>query len=433
MSHAARWLGLALALVSLVGSSAIPGSAAEAQRRFQPEPIAPDAYEPDDSPEQANLLLLVGIRQNRTFHSGDDNDWVYFDLEAGERLVLFTSGSICDTYLYLYAPDGATILAEDDDSGQGANAAIRYAVSQGGAYYARVRQFDPSSPCGPYELVGGIVPPPVADLFEPDNSAPEAKPLELDGKPQEHSLHEPGDQDWVVFAVAANTGIRLETGGACDTYLYLYAPDGRTVLAEDDDSGQFGASVILYTAIEPGAYYARVRHFDESGGVCDQYQLTGTVTLPSLPDAYEPDDSFAQAKPLPLDGTPQMRSFHIPGDVDWVSFRLDANDRVFLFTEGSCDTFLTLYSPDSRVILAEDDDSGGRGNAAILYAVPEPGVYFARVRQFGQSMRTCPSYQLTGAVVSAAKTPTPTVRPFATPTAAPPTPAPTRTPTRTPR
>lgn len=69
---------------------------------------------------------------------------------------------------------------------------------------------------------------------------------------------------------------------------------------------------------------------------------TATTTVP---DAFEPDDSPAQARPLRLDGGLQQHSFHTPGHNDWVSFSLSAGEQVRLLTGGSpCDTFLALRS-----------------------------------------------------------------------------------------
>lgn len=41
-------------------------------------------------------------------------------------------------------------------------------------------------------------------------------------------------------------------------------------------------------------------------------------------DLYEPDDTCAQAKPIPADGIAQHRTFHKPGDADWVVFNATA-------------------------------------------------------------------------------------------------------------
>lgn len=417
-------LALAFA-VAAATSGAVPAPAASAQ---QGGPPAPDVYEPDDSPSQAHPLLLVGIPQRRSFHTPTDTDWAYIVAEAGERVVIYTTGA-CDTFMTLVAPDGETPLAQDDDGGSGSNAQLRFGVPFSGEYLVRVRLFSAAAgPCEAYELVGQVLPPPTADPFEPDNTPDQAQRLAPEGAPQEHTLHAPGDQDWVSLEMSGTTGIRLLTEGPCDTYLYLYAQDRTTILAEDDDGGEFGGSLIAYTIMQGGTYYAKIRHYDERAGVCDLYTLSLSLTAPTLPDSFEPDDLSTQAKPIVLNGTPQTHSVHVPGDTDWVRFPLAAGERVFLFTEGQCDTYLYLYAPDGRTILTEDDDSGEGTNAAIFFRAIESGVHFARVRLFGERARTCSAYQLSGISVpvagAATATATPTVPPSRTATPV----VPTRTP-----
>jgi|SRR5581483_1848018 len=387
--------------------------------------VPADVYEPDDSPEQAHPLLLVGLPQQRTFHSPTDTDWVYFDVDAGERVGVATTGTVCDTFITLYAPDGRTILGQDDDSGGGSNAAIRFTSPVDATYFVEVRQFGrPTSPCGPYELVGMILPPPEADSLEPDNTAAQAKPLPTDGTLQQHSFHVPGDQDWVTLTVEANSALRIATTGDCDTVLTLYAPDGQTQLAKDDDSGRNGNSIVVYTFTQAGTYYAKVENYDPDTGVCDAYALSATPVPPSLPDRYEPDDTPSQAKPLALDGTPQERSLHNPDDLDWVTLTLNANDRILLWTSGPCDTYLYFVAPDGRTVIDEDDDSGESANAAIIASVTQSGAYYGVVRPYGGSTPTCPSYQLQAILLPPAHpgTPGPGVTTTPLPTTGTPTP-----------
>ncbi|MBX3014407.1 MAG: hypothetical protein KF832_22990 [Caldilineaceae bacterium] len=48
------------------------------------------------------------------------------------------------------------------------------------------------------------------------------------------------------------------------------------------------------------------------------------TTQPGQGDVFEDDNSCAQAKPIATDGTLQQRTFHAPGDVDWVQFTATA-------------------------------------------------------------------------------------------------------------
>ena len=212
--------------------------------------------------------------------------------------------------------------------------------------------------------------------------------------------------------------------------LTLFGPDGRSQLAEDDDSGQNGNSIVTYTFTQAGTYFARVRAYDEGLDVCDEYAVTATLVPPSFPDSFEPDDTPEQAHPLPLDGSPQRRSFHSGADLDWVSIFLSAGDRILVWTSGQCDTYLFLVAPDGRTLLAEDDDSGEDTNAALFFAAKQGGQYYAVVRPFGGASPTCPSYTLQGIKLPPA-TPS-TQQPGATPVATPGVPG-GPTPTLTPR
>jgi len=413
LSALAIWLAASLIILPW------PAHVLDHAQAMQSE-LDPDVYEPDDTVEQAHPLLPVGIPQARSFHTPEDVDWVYIDLDAGDRIGISTTGP-CDTFLTLYAPDGRTAIAQDDDSGGEGNALIRFSAPVDGSYYVQVRQFGRATRgCGPYQLIASQLPPPEPDAYEPDDSAAEAKPLPTDGSPQTHSIHVGGDQDWVSLSVQANTAVRIGTQGECDTLLTLFGTDGRSQLAEDDDSGSNGNAALVYTFTAAGTYLARIQMFDELD-VCESYTVSATLTPPSFPDAFEPDNIPEQARPLPLNGTPQERSLHRADDIDWTSFFLSAGDRVLIWTSGACDTYLFIVAADGRTILGEDDDSGEEANAAAFFVAKQSGMFYAVVRPFGGTSATCASYQLQGLLL-------PSVRPGASGTPAPgATPAPVGT------
>jgi tetratricopeptide (TPR) repeat protein len=112
----------------------------------------PDAYEPDDSPEQPRPLALNAESQVRSLHTAGDVDWVSLELQAGQRLALFTNSPTCDTYLTLYGPDARTVLREDDDGGVYRDSVIELTITQAGTYYASVRHFFPEGTCASYRI-----------------------------------------------------------------------------------------------------------------------------------------------------------------------------------------------------------------------------------------------------------------------------------------
>lgn len=64
--------------------------------------------------------------------------------------------------------------------------------------------------------------------------------------------------------------------------------------------------------------------------------------IPSNPgDAYEPDNTCAQANALAPDGSTQMHTFHVAGDHDWVRFNVIANRR-YVITARALGTLVDL-------------------------------------------------------------------------------------------
>jgi YVTN family beta-propeller protein len=124
-----------------------------------------------------------------------------------------------------------------------------------------------------------------SDSFEPDNTPAQAAIMNTAGiTAQNHNICPNGDKDWSTFYVAGPQTLTLETSrllGGTDTMLYLYDPDGSTLLAFNDDKGvavagpnivantnKVGlaadelASRIVYTFVKPGWYVAMVKDFN---------------------------------------------------------------------------------------------------------------------------------------------------------------------------
>lgn len=87
-----------------------------------------------------------------------------------------------------------------------------------------------------------------ADLYEPDNSAGEARMLPANGASEVHTFHEEGDQDWVKFDVTAGNLYLLQTARELtvsmpvNSVIWLYDVDGRTPITYNDDKS--GANII---------------------------------------------------------------------------------------------------------------------------------------------------------------------------------------------
>lgn len=116
-------------------------------------PRCSDGYEPDNTAAQANPLP-VGNLQTHTICDAGDVDWVYLDLIAGKPILLRATATDAssDPLLRIFAPDGSTQVAQNDDA-VGVNAQIFFTPAQTGRYYARVEDATgKSSPTRSYTL-----------------------------------------------------------------------------------------------------------------------------------------------------------------------------------------------------------------------------------------------------------------------------------------
>ena len=112
--------------------------------------ISPDGYEPDDTCGHARIFLVNGPAQTHNFHVAGDEDWVAFTALLGEAYLIETHdlGPNADTYMYLYRPDCATIITENDDGAPPRGSRIEWVADATDTYVIRLRPFS-SARTGP--------------------------------------------------------------------------------------------------------------------------------------------------------------------------------------------------------------------------------------------------------------------------------------------
>lgn len=156
-------------------------------------------------------------------------------------------------------------------SGPGYWNRARYIGELGHQYSFQVRAMDRAGNTGAWSSPATtFINPCSGDSYEPDNGAGQARQMVL-GSAQQHSICGNGDEDWVEFWAERGQRYVIWTGELAvgpdfsfnvDTVLTLYASDGTTVLAENDDISDSIASRIEWIAQQDGWLYARVRHYD---------------------------------------------------------------------------------------------------------------------------------------------------------------------------
>lgn len=112
-----------------------------------PSPTAecPDAYEIDDYAGQARPISPGPGWQDRSFHLADRNDWVWFDVTAGQTYVAET-GQLADfviTELYVYNLNGE-VVAEDVYTGAPRAARVEWTADKSERLLALIHPYTTS-------------------------------------------------------------------------------------------------------------------------------------------------------------------------------------------------------------------------------------------------------------------------------------------------
>ncbi|NJP04319.1 MAG: hypothetical protein HC837_01155 [Chloroflexaceae bacterium] len=208
-----------------------------------------------------------------------------------------------------------------------------------------------------------------SDLYEPDNASSEAGFIAFDST-QTHAFCSDGDEDWVWFDATAGNTYRIETSNLSsdtDTAMSLYASDGTSLLASDDDGAdEPSASLIEYTPDTSQILYLQVYHSFAEGGPAYQYDLTITDESASAPAA--PSDLTAHAVSATsielswADNSNNEDGFRIERSIsgmdDWQAIdTVGADSTRYTDTTVTCDTAYSYRVHAFNAAAASDDSS----------------------------------------------------------------------------
>ncbi len=119
-----------------------------------------DIYEQDGLPASAKDIL-IGTTQRHLVCPAGDADWVRFYARSGKVYTIRTAnlGPGLDTYMYLFDTNGTTVLAQNDDGGDGVASRIDFYPLRDDYYFAQVKNAgDIGGPQLTYDLILTVAP-----------------------------------------------------------------------------------------------------------------------------------------------------------------------------------------------------------------------------------------------------------------------------------
>jgi hypothetical protein len=101
-----------------------------------------DSVEPDDNYFVARSITVDEAPESRLFDIPQDEDWLYFEVEAGKVYAIETLNlaSNVDTKIEIYSRDSSTLQASNDNGGQGTASYLEWRAPQDGPYFIRVQR-----------------------------------------------------------------------------------------------------------------------------------------------------------------------------------------------------------------------------------------------------------------------------------------------------
>lgn len=206
-----------------------------------------------------------------------------------------------------------------------------------------------------------------------------------------------GDSDWSTSrSTAVNPtapllyGINNPDSGEAYVVDWTSPSGAENYTLEEDDNSSFASPIILYSGSVSqysvsnqvaGTWYYRARASNAGGDSDWSNTESVTVTDSAEGDAYEPDDTCAQARAILTDGTVQQRTFHKQADEDWAVFQATAG--VTYRVEGqapvgsSADVNLEIYAQCADDPLDEQHNSFAPG-VRLEFTAPADGPLYLR-------------------------------------------------------
>ncbi|WP_031435174.1 PPC domain-containing protein [Methylomarinum vadi] len=238
---------------------------------------------------------------------------------------------------------------------------------------------------------------PSGDRFEPNDSFGKAAPIDLESSLQATILPQ-RDVDWYRFEIAEQGELKIVAEQVAENLAIvfrLWNANKETITNWFAPLSKGGPTEAVLDLPEPGSYYLEVH--DDRDDQRSVQPFTLTFEFKASGDRAEPNNSFAQAKPLPLGET--VTATILPKrDADW--YRVDVDKQGELTVEitqspQDLDMVFRLWNGEKNTISNWMAPLSKGGDVMGKVSLPEPGSYYIEVHDGRDDARSVSPYRIT--------------------------------------
>ena len=340
-----------------------------------------DAYEPDNGAATAGPLTF-GIPQSHN-HCEGTSDWLKFNATQGSTYTLSTSqvGSGAWTNIMLYDTDGSTVLASGSPGLDFIDSRLTWTATKNGTFYVRVMPMMGTLNSGAgtgYAINLGDQRPDlvITNLYTPTNGV-QGGAINVSASVRNQGFAALTTNFDITYYLSMDTVL-----DGSDTPIGTQTVTGGVTVGSYSSYATYNATLPPASPSFPtGNYYILAKV--NPAGAASEYSLANNVSA-AMPisvvgaacneDSYEPDNTFATAKPITVGAVPQAHT-HCLDTTDWVSFATTAGASYMISVTpvgGSANPTVQLYNTDGTTLLQPASGTA----TTINWTAPATATYY---------------------------------------------------------
>jgi len=309
-----------------------------------------------------------------TNDDGRRAEFYRFSGTDGQRIAVDLRSTRFDAYLTLRRASDDSVLAENDDGGDGTNSRLSHTLDADGDYVIEVRAFSGDGD-GKFTLE-------LTETLPPPPPTPATLGQTVEGEIKEDASQDDGGKRYVDYVFTGTEGQRIQAvlrSGDFDSVLEIGSAEGEfSADASDDDGlGEGTDARLSYTLPADGDYVVRARPYASDG--------KGLYSLELTDRGPEPKAGSLMIGAT-VRGTLSDKDSVMDEGAYFDAYRFQAKkDEKLRITmvSNAFDAYIDLGEDgDDFSSIANDDDSLSDKHARLDWTAPDDGWYVVRARSY---------------------------------------------------